>query len=81
MQGSVVPTLGNRLEFVGSFRIYVTAQGELVIPIGNCRVYVEDEQARDFLNDLLSLAGRFRQQPASSDETEGATNGNIRPQT
>ena len=46
MQGSVVPTVGNRPEFVGSFRIYVTAQGELVIPIGNCRVYVEDEQAR-----------------------------------
>ncbi len=66
MQGSVVPIVGNRLEFVGSFRIYLTAQGELVIPVGNCRVYVEDEQARDFLNDLLSLAGRFRQQPASS---------------
>jgi len=40
-------------------------QGELVIPVGNCRVYVEDEQARDFLNDLLSLAGRFREQLAS----------------
>lgn len=65
MQGSVVPIIGNRLEFVGSFRIYVTAQGELVIPIGNCRVYVEDEQAREFLNDLLSLAGRFKEQPAS----------------
>jgi hypothetical protein len=65
MQGSVVPIVGNRLEFVGSFRIYVTARGELVIPVGNCRVYVEDEQARDFLNDLLALAGRFRQQPAS----------------
>ena len=69
MQGSIVPISGNRLEFVGSFRIYVTAQGELVIPIGNCRVYVEDEQARAFLNDLLSPAGRFRQ-PASS-------NGNV----
>ena len=81
MQGSIVPISGNRLEFVGSFRIYVTAQGELVIPIGNCRVYVEDEQARDFLNDLLSLAGRFRKQLANSSETEGATNGNTRPQT
>lgn len=70
MQGSVVPISGNRLEFVGSFRIYVTAQGELVIPIGNCRVYIEDEQARAFLDDLLSLAGRFRPQPAS-------TNGHI----
>lgn len=66
MQGSIVPTIGNRLEFVGSFRIYLTAQGELVIPIGNCRVYVEDEQALEFLNDLLSLAGRIRQLPASS---------------
>lgn len=66
MQDSVVPTVGNRLEFVGSFRIYVTAQGELVIPVGNCKVYVEDEQAREFLNDLLSLAGRFKQQPISS---------------
>lgn len=66
MQGSIVPISGNRLEFVGSFRIYVTAQGELVIPIGNCRVYVEYEQARTFLNDLLSLAGRFRPQSASS---------------
>jgi len=66
VQGSIVPISGNRLEFVGSFRIYVTAQGELVIPIGTCRVYVEDEQAREFLDDLLSLAGRFRQQPASS---------------
>ena len=66
MQGSIVPIAGNRLEFIGSFRIYVTAQSELVIPIGNCRVYVEDEQARAFLNDLLSLAGRFRQQPTSS---------------
>lgn len=65
MQGSVVPIIGNRLEFVGSFRIYLTSQGELVIPVGNCRVYVEDEQARNFLNDLLSLAGRFRQHPAS----------------
>lgn len=65
MQSSVVPIVGNRLEFVGSFRIYVTAQGELVIPIGNCRVYVVDEQARTFLNDLLSLAGRFRRQPVS----------------
>lgn len=65
MQGSVVPIIGNRLEFVGSFRIYVTAQGGLVIPIGNCRVYVEDEQALEFLNDLLSLAGRFRQQLVS----------------
>lgn len=62
MQDSVVPIVGNCLEFVGSFRIYLTSQGELVIPIGNCRVYVEDEQAREFLNDLLSLAGRFRQQ-------------------
>ena len=62
----VVPIIGNRLEFVSSFRIYVTAQGELVIPIGNCRVYVEDEQARDFLNDLLSLAGRFRTETASN---------------
>ena len=66
MQGSIVPISGNRLEFVGSFRIYLTAQGELVIPIGNCRVYVEDEQAREFLNDLLSLAGRFRQEPINS---------------
>lgn len=49
-----------RLEFVASFRIYVTPAGELVIPIGNCRVYVEDEQAREFLNDLLSLAGKFK---------------------
>ena len=65
MQGSALPIVGNRLEFVGSFRIYVTAQGELVIPVGSCRVYVEDEQARDFLNDLLSLAGRFREQLAS----------------
>lgn len=65
MRGTVVPNVGNRLEFVGSFRMYVTVQGELVIPIGNCRVYVEDEQARDFLNDFLSLAGRFRRQPVS----------------
>jgi hypothetical protein len=35
------------------------------MPVGHCRVYVEGEQARDFLNDLLSLAGRFRQQLAS----------------
>ena len=65
MQGSVVPIVDNQLEFVGSFRIYLTAQGELVIPVGNCRVYIEDEQARDFLNDLLSLAGRFRRQSVS----------------
>ena len=65
MQGTVVPTVGNRLEFVGSLRMYVTVQGELVIQMGNCRVYVEDEQARDFLNDFLSLAGRFRWQPVS----------------
>jgi hypothetical protein len=71
MQGSVVPIIGNRLEFVGSLRIYLTAQGELVIPVGNCRVYVEGEQARDFLNDLLSLAERFRQQLAS-DNGHGA---------
>ena len=64
MQSSAVPIVGNRLEFVGSFRIYLTVQGELVIPVGTCRVYVEDEQARDFLNDLLALAGRFRWQPA-----------------
>jgi len=70
MQGSIVPIVGNRLEFVGSFRIYLTAQGELVIPIGNCRVYVEDAQAREFLNDLLSLAGRFRPQPVSSNGHE-----------
>ena len=62
----VVPIIGNRLEFVGSFRIYVTAQSELVIHIGNCRVYVEDEQACTFLNDLLSLAGRFRTETASN---------------
>ena len=61
MQGSVVPSAGNRLEIVGSFRIHVTAQGELVIPVGNCRVYVQDEQACAFLDDLLSLARRFRQ--------------------
>jgi hypothetical protein len=48
MQGTVVPTVGNRLEFVGSLGMYVTVQGELVIPMGNCRVYVEDEQARAF---------------------------------
>lgn len=54
------PIIGNRLEFVGSFRVYVNRQGELVVPIGNCRVYVEDEQARAFLDDLLSLAGKFR---------------------
>jgi hypothetical protein len=60
MQGDVVPIIGNRLEFVGSLRIYVNKHGELVIPIGNCRVYVEDEQAMAFLEDLLSLAGRFR---------------------
>lgn len=66
MQSSIVPIAGNRLEYVGSFRIYVTAQGELVIPIGNCRVYVEGEQARAFLNDLLSLAGRFREQPTNT---------------
>ena len=65
MQGTIVPTVGNRLEFVGSFRMYVTVQGELVIPIGNSQMYVEDEQARDFLNDFLSLAGRFRRQPVS----------------
>ncbi len=65
MQGTVVPTVGNRPEFVGSFRMYVTFQGELVIPIGNCRVYAEDEQACDFLIDFLSLAGRFRRQPVS----------------
>lgn len=65
MQGSIVPIVGNKLEFVGSFRIYVTTEGELVIPVGNCRVYVEDEQAREFLNDLLSLAGRFRQLPVN----------------
>lgn len=52
--------INKRLEFVASFRIYVTPAGELVIPIGNCRVYVEDEQAREFLNDLLSLAGKFK---------------------
>lgn len=46
--------------------LMLAAQGESVIPIGNCRVYVEDEQARAFLNDLLSLAGRFRPQPVSS---------------
>lgn len=57
MQGSIVPIVGNRLEFVGSFRIYLTAQGELCIPIGNCRVYVEDEQARAFLEDLLDVSG------------------------
>lgn len=62
----VVPIIGNRLEYVGSFRVYLTAQGELCIPIGNCRVFVEDEQARAFLDDLLSLAGRFRNQPASN---------------
>ena len=72
MRGSVVPIASNRLEFVGSFRIYLTAQGELVIPVGNCRVYVEDEQARDFLNDLLSLAGRFRQ-PLASGNGHGAS--------
>jgi hypothetical protein len=70
MQGDVVPIIGNRLEYVGCFRIYVNRQGELVIPVGNCRVYVEDEQARMFLDDLLSLAGRFRSQPVSS-------NGNV----
>ena len=31
-------------------------------PFGNCRVYVESEQAREFLNDLLSLAGTFKAQ-------------------
>jgi len=66
MQGDVVPIIGNRLEYVGSLRVYVNARGELVIPIGNCRVYVEDEQARAFLDDLLSLAGRFRNQPVSN---------------
>lgn len=74
MQGAIVPISGNRLEFVGSFRIYVTTQGELVIPIGNCRVYVEDEQACAFLDDLLSLAGRFRQLPMSGNGQTAVTN-------
>ena len=61
----VEPIVG-RLDYVGSFRVYVNRQGELVVPIGNCRVYVEDEQARAFLNDLLSLAGKFRVAQTSS---------------
>jgi hypothetical protein len=56
---TVLPSI-KRLEFVASSRIYITPASELVIPIGNCRVYAEDEQAREFLNDLLSLAGKFK---------------------
>ncbi len=63
---SIVPIIGNRLEFVGVLRIYVNSQGELVIPIGNCRVFVEDEQARAFLDDLLALAGKFGQIQAAT---------------
>jgi hypothetical protein len=66
LMNNVVPIIGNRLEFVGVLRIYVNPQGELVIPIGNCRVFVEDEQARAFLDDLLALAGKFRQFQAAT---------------
>lgn len=55
-----IPATGERLKFVASFRIYVTPEGELVVPLGNCKVYVEDERAREFLNDLLMLAGAFK---------------------
>lgn len=77
MQGDVVPIIGNRLEYVGSFRIYLNKHGELVIPVGNCRVYVEDGQARAFLEDLLSLAGRFRTGQANNGHALVSSNGRV----
>jgi hypothetical protein len=48
-----------RLQHVESFRIYATSTGELVMPMGNVRMLVQPQDARQYLNDLIARAERL----------------------
>lgn len=57
-----------RVEHVGSYRLYVRSDGRLVLNIGNTKLLVAPEEARELLDYLLVFARFFQ---ASEQEPVG----------
>lgn len=50
-----------RVAHVGSYRLYIRPDGKLVLPIGNVKMLISPEEARELLDFLLLFASRFTQ--------------------
>ncbi|MGH2497127.1 MAG: hypothetical protein ACRDIV_20715 [Ktedonobacteraceae bacterium] len=55
-----------QVQHVGSFRIYVTPDGKLVMPMGNGRVTVNQAEAKAMLDNLFMLASQFASHVATA---------------
>lgn len=69
MQG--IERTQGQVQHVGSFRLYVTPDGKLVMPMGNSRVTVSQVEAKAMLDNLFILATQF------ANHVTPASNGSI----
>jgi len=48
-----------KLAHIGAYRLYVCPNGELIVSVGNVKLQVTSQEARELLDYLLVFAERF----------------------